>query len=308
MAVDYAKVLQAQQRPFVTIGRGEASARRFSEATGREAVTGGYERFRDQSRDEISTAIVAVGVPELAAVTRLLLESGVRRIMVEKPAGLSVAEIVDLRESATRAKAEVFVGYNRRFYSSVIRGKEMIAEDGGVSSFVFEFTEWAHQVSALTIPAAIKENWLLANSSHVLDLAFFLGGTPREIVAFKKGSLPWHPAGSAFAGAGVTEDGALFSYSADWDAPGRWGAEILTSKRRLVYRPLEKLSVQPLASVSLNQEPIDDSLDRDFKPGLYRMVEAFLDSGPSGDLLSIADHSEMVRVYESVRLGTPFVR
>ena len=37
------------------------------------------------------------------------------------------------------------------------------------------------------------------------------------------------------AGAGVTENGALFSYHANWEAPGRWSVEIMTKKRRLMH-------------------------------------------------------------------------
>ena len=53
----------------------------------------------------------------------------------------------------------------------------MIAEDGGVTSFHFEFTEWSHQIQHLQKAPGVMDHWVLGNSSHVLDLAFHLGAS-----------------------------------------------------------------------------------------------------------------------------------
>src|SRR5262249_11696101 len=250
MGIEYAKVLRAHGRTFLIIGRGDSSARRFEDATGLTPIRGGLESFLKGSAARIpQQAIVAVGVDDLARITQTLLQVGVRKILLEKPGGLTHEEIARVAEAANRCSAEVFVAYNRRFYASVRRGREIVSEDGGVVSFFFEFTEWSDQISTSPIPMAVKQNWLLANSSHVLDLAFHFGGKPAQICSFKRGSLPWHTAGSSFAGAGVTVQDALFSYAANWEAPGRWGIEVLTKHWRLIYRPLEELKIQRLKSV-----------------------------------------------------------
>ena len=74
----------------------------------------------------------------------------------------------------------------------------------------------------------------------------------------------------------MTDQNVLFSYFADWEAPGRWGVEVLTHKNRLILRPMEQLQVTPLGSVKIEPVTLEDKLDQDFKPGLYRLVEAFL--------------------------------
>ena len=74
----------------------------------------------------------------------------------------------------------------------------------------------------------------------------------------------------------MTDKGVLFSYFADWEAPGRWGVEVLTRKNRLILRPMEQLQVTPLRSVKVESVSLEDKLDQDFKPGLYRQTEAFL--------------------------------
>ena len=43
------------------------------------------------------------------------------------------------------------------------------------------------------------------------------------------------------AGAGVTERNIMFSYHADWQALGRWSVEVLTYKRRFIFRPMKQL-------------------------------------------------------------------
>jgi predicted dehydrogenase len=192
----------------------------------------------------------------------------------------------------------VRVAYNRRYYASTLRARQILDEDGGATSFVFEFTEWSHDVAALPLADAVKQRWLVANSSHVIDLAFFLAGWPRALDAHVAGAVPWHTAAAQFVGSGVSERGALFSYHANWAGPGRWGVELVTPKRRLIFRPMEKLHVVRLASVKIEEEPIDDALDQKHKPGLYRQVEAFL----RGDswLPTLDEQVRAMAVYERI--------
>ncbi len=276
MAVAYAKVLQAHGIAPVTVGRGAKSAAAFRDGTGLEASQGGLEAWLAAGRPVPGRAIVAVGEKWIGKATRSLIDAGVGSILVEKPGGFDPADIRAVAARAAERRAEVFVGYNRRFYASVDAARRLIAEDGGVTSFNFEFTEWGHVIAPLEKEEGVKAQWFLANSTHVIDLAFHLGGAPAEIACFTAGGVDWHPSATVFSGAGRTAAGALFSYQANWQAPGRWGAEILTRKRRFIFRPLEKLQVQNLGSVAIEPVAIDDALDQRFKPGLHRQVGAFL--------------------------------
>lgn len=299
MAVDYAKVLQALSYDPIVVGRGEASAKAMKEATGLSVHTGGLESWLSRSPEVPQQAIIAVGERWLGTVALQLLDRGVRRILVEKPGGHTSEEVKEVARRAALTGAEVYVGYNRRFYASVQKAQELIAEDGGVSSFSFEFTEWSHVIGPLRKEPGVKEQWFLHNSTHVIDLAFFLGGRPKELTCYTAGGLPWHPSASVFAGAGISERGALFSYQANWEAPGRWGVEVLTRKRRFIFRPLEKLQVQKIGSVGIEQVEIDDALDTGYKAGLYRQVNAFL-SNDAGRLCPIRKQAAMVQVYDRI--------
>jgi predicted dehydrogenase len=296
MARDYDKVLKALGVPHTVIGRGESSAAQFESATGTTVTRGGLGRHLATGARPPARAIVAVGVEALAATTADLLRAGVGQILVEKPGGLRPGEIRDLNALADSAGATVIVAYNRRFYASVMAARQMIADDGGVTSYHFEFTEWSHVIRGLTKAPGVKEHWFLCNSTHVVDLAFVLGGAPKEISCYVAGGLDWHPSGAAFAGAGVSEADATFSYQANWAAPGRWSVEVLTRARRLVFRPMEKLKVQQIGSVALEPVPIDDVLDQDYKPGLFLQTRQFLDGRYEG-MCTLGDQCAMLPTY-----------
>ena len=113
------------------------------------------------------------------------MKNGVKRILVEKPAGTTLEEVAQVASEAENQRAEVYVAYNRRFFASTIKAQSIIAEDRGVTSFAFEFTEWSHQIVDLEKDPRVKKNWFLANSTHVVDLAFYLGGIPKRFAAIR---------------------------------------------------------------------------------------------------------------------------
>lgn len=287
MGVEHARALQALQQPFVAVGRASTSAASFAERTGVTAHSGGLEGLLAQGTP--SHAIVAVGVPELALVTHALIAAGTKNILVEKPAGTSAVEVDALRDAAAAVGAKVHIAYNRRTYASVLRAREIIEADGGVSSLHFEFTEFADRVGPSKSPEAVKAAWFFANSSHVVDLAFFLAGAPRAWSAWSAGGLSWHPSGSRFVGAGITDRDALFSYGANWESGGRWGVEVMTPRRRLLLRPLEELSQQLRSEVAITPVALDVEAEGGCKPGVREMLRAWL-TGTS-TLPTLAEHA-----------------
>ncbi|MET3697638.1 predicted dehydrogenase [Bacillus oleivorans] len=290
MGKEYAKVLKNMNVKLKLIGRNQENANKVSAELGIPVYCGGISNYLENSTYIPSNVIVAVNLEELATTTMTLLKAGIKSILVEKPAGLYTNDIKNIVLMAEKEKAEVFVGYNRRFYSSVLKAREIIANDSGVKSIHFEFTEWSHTISKLQKPKKVLEKWFMGNSTHVIDLAFYLSGRPKEFSSFKSGSINWHPDGSIFVGSGVTEKNVLFSYHANWEAPGRWGLEVLTSKHRLIFKPLEELHIQKIGSIEITKYDLEDKIDKEYKPGLYRQVNAFLNKDGKKGLLPINEH------------------
>lgn len=295
MARDYAAVMTALGHQYQVIGRGELSAETFERETGQSVRSGGV----DQALREFApprSAIVAVGIEHLADVACSLIAAGTSRVLVEKPGGLDLSELHELAAAAQQYGGQVLIAYNRRFFSSVLKAEEFIKEDGGLRSTFFEFTEWATRIEPLQKGPGVKERWLIGNSSHVIDLAFSLAGLPESWNAWHSGALDWHPSASRFSGAGVTDRNVLFSYLADWEAPGRWNLELLTEKRRLILCPMEGLAAIESGSLDAKPVELDDQLDRQFRPGLYRQVEAFL-SGRDERFCTLADQIQQASIY-----------
>ncbi|WP_141506463.1 Gfo/Idh/MocA family protein [Paenibacillus luteus] len=296
MAEEYAKVLINQQAQFQVVGRSEKSCNVFFENVGIKPYSGGIaSSIAKISKLEI--AIVAVSMEELYSVTCILLENDFKRILVEKPAAMTSEELETLTQLALKRNASIFVAYNRRFYQSVQQLKTLI-EDEGLLSFHFEFTEWSHQIKHLKKPASVLQNWFFGNSTHVIDLAFFLGGTPKELASFVSGALDWHSSAARFTGAGITNEGIVFSYFADWNAPGRWGIELCTNKTRYILRPLEEVWYQEIGSTQINPLSINNGIDKKFKPGLWFQTNAFLNNCTE-HLLGIENHIQMTKKWYS---------
>lgn len=298
MAQDYTKVLQSLEQEFEVVGRGKNSAKRFESITGLSVRRGGLTASL-VSTDVPELAIVAVGVEHLADVTTELLVAGTRRILVEKPGGMNTMQVKALQQVAAKYEAQVLIAYNRRFYASTILARKLIEEDGGATSCSFEFTEWSHVIAPLGKAPGVKNVWFMANSTHVVDLAFHLCGFPADWKSWHDGSLDWHLSASRFCGSGITEKGVLFNYQADWEAPGRWGVEVLTRKRRFIFRPMEQLQVIQLGSVKVDTVELDDGLDKEFKSGLYMQTKSFLD-GDDHFFCSVDEQLKHCAVYDEM--------
>ena len=303
MAKEYIKVLRGLGRDYTVVGNRQESVDKLSADTGATAIPGGIEKYiADATKDSLpGFAIVAINADRIFQATKCLITAGIKEILIEKPGIISLNQAEELLKTADENNAEVFIAYNRRFYASVENLQKIAEEDGGIESVNFEFTEWRNTVEATTHPDYLKQIWFLMNSTHVVDLAFYLTGYPKEIQAYSQGGLPWHSCGSNYSGCGITDKGILFSYQANWDAPGRWGVEVLTRQHRLYLRPLEKLAIQNKCSVTIESYDIDDSYDIEYKAGLFEEVKAFLGlNNRRSELCTLKEQHMMLPVYSKI--------
>lgn len=301
MGIEFAKVLKALKKEFIVLGRGETSAKEFEKEIKVKVITGGLDQYLKKTENIPSTAIVAISEEQLGSATIKLLRHGVKNILVEKPAGLDFADVKKVAKNAKQKKAKIYVGYNRRFYASVKKAQEIIKQDRGVLSLHFDFTEAVHKIVPLVRAPGVKENWFLQNSTHVIDMAFFLAGNPKNLTSIVSGALSWHPKAAIFVGSGVTENNALFSYHANWKSPGRWAIEVMTKNHKLFFKPLEKLQIQQLGSFEVKDCEINDKIDLDFKAGVYMEVKSFF--GDKKNLCTIEEQAENLKFYQKILEG-----
>lgn len=302
IARDYVKVLRDLDVNFIVIGRSPKSVELFMEDTGIQAFKGGVRQNRNLLKD-VAAAIVAIDTSQLAEVANFLMDNGIRRLLIEKPGGISQKSILHLTEKAESTNSEVYIAYNRRFYESVFEAEKIIENDGGVKSFHFEFTEWPHKIMQTGLPEETIRNWFICNSTHVIDLAFFLGGKPSDIACFYDKKADWTNDYICYTGAGVSKNGALFDYCANWNAPGRWNLEFMTNKHRLIFRPVESLKIQKLKTVEIKEaDTVDYIFDSKYKPGLYRQVKTFLEKDKTyiPRMKTVKEQLEMWTIFEKI--------
>jgi predicted dehydrogenase len=302
MAFEYAKVLDDLNIYFSIVGRSEVSCEKLrKDFPNVQIYSGGIEKF--DSVKLYTHVIIASNVDYLMNHALLMLENGIENILLEKPGGKNLFEIETIYREAKKKNSRLFVAYNRRFYSSVQKCLELLKTDSKILSFNFEFTEWPHTLENLPNQEIIKENLLYANSTHLIDLAFFFNGSPNKILSIAFGKLNWHK-NAIFSGTGVASNEAIFSYHANWKAPGRWGLEINTGNNRYIFRPLEELWIQKSKSVKLEKCFFDDDLDRKFKPGLYNQLIAFLFNQDDVRLIDInKQYENCISIYEVILHG-----
>jgi len=303
MAYEYAKVLRALGQSFVTAGHSEARAATFRETWQVPTGSGPLASQLQALNFTPKAAIVASSAASLAEASRLLAQAGVMHLLIEKPAALCPDGALQLAKDLQASGASAYVAYNRRFYTSIQKARQIIEEDGGALSLKFDFSEARYRIEKAGKSKVDLEGWFYGNSTHVLDTAFYLAGRPKECLARSSGSLSWHPSGAVFTGCGTTEQGVPFSYHSNWIAPGRWGVEVMTCQRRLVLQPMEQLFVQDHTSFALREESLEDEIDKLYKPGLYAQVKAFLSDKENPAFLSMTEHAELFSLYAFIRDG-----
>lgn len=297
MAKAYSDVLNSLNVSYQVFGRGEESAKQFFEQTGINVIRQSPSTYYGPNH-QFGPAIIAVSNQELAPVTTKLIKLGVKDILVEKPAGITIEEVTEIAELSQMYSSRILIGLNRRFYASTIKAKEIIKADGGVTSCLFQFTEWVDSISK-TYPSNVYKTWVVSNPIHVLDHFINFCGRPSQFNSVTSGDQTWHPTGSVFTGAGVTEKEIPFSYHANWESAGRWSVELFTKNRKLIFCPMEKLSQIKKNSTLLEDVQIDDTLDLQFKPGIYRQTTAFL-NGSHHEFCDINNHLTNFKIYYKI--------
>lgn len=268
----------------------------------KEGVTfsGGFENFRESPRENESV-LLAVPIPELMPAAEHFRELGFKRFLIEKPLSLYSGEMARFLKTFCDPEIEVFVAYNRVAYPSLLEAASRAAREGGITSCQYAFTELIGRIPQTHSPEVLRR-WGMANSSHVMSMAHRLIGLPKEWKSYQAGNaVQWHPAGSLFSGAGVTERGVLFNYQADWSSTGRWSVEIHTAQSSYLLCPMEKLFRRTAFNGPWEEIKIA-VLDSKLKTGFAEQTAAFLspEVRKGVPLVSVAESLALARYVENV--------
>ena len=117
---EYAKILDEMNINYSIICRSLNSSLNLKKLTS-NVYHGGVENFLKKNKNQFFThAIIAVGVIDLSKITKIIIKSHIKNILVEKPCDFYVKRLENLYLIQKKEKKSVFIAYNRRFYSNVI--------------------------------------------------------------------------------------------------------------------------------------------------------------------------------------------
>ena len=215
---------------------------------------------------------ILVSVLQVADVAADFIRSGIPTLL-EKPPGLYTSQTRALADLARAVGTPAMVGVNRRFYSTLLKGRELILEAGPVQSVTVDAHEDIQRVRENPkFPQEVLKRWSVANGIHALDLLRFFGGDVVSVQPMHRtveGPMPdCCSALLTFAG------GAVGRASMDWFAPGGHRVEVrgngVTFTSALgTAATLRRRSGQP-------ENVEGDDIDRRYNPGFYQQDRTFL--------------------------------
>lgn len=304
--IGYGPMGQAYHKALTNLGAGSLTicARRpetlasIKEPTVR-TVAGGFEKLsKENAADDL--AVIAVPVTDLVPAVEWCLKLGYKNILCEKPVSLWSSDIKKLADKAA-GKASVWCAFNRLAYPSFLEARKRLADDGGATSCVYNFTELVDRIDFSHYDPHVVARWGVANSLHVMSLAHGLIGWPEIWEPLRSGELPWHSTGSLFMGAGKSNTDVLFSYHADWGSAGRWGVEVYSHKAAYRLVPLEKVFMKKTSLAEWEEIPVTAAF-ADTKPGFAEQTAAALDKNIRAHIpiASITECAALVEYAEDV--------
>ena len=240
--------------------------------------------------------LVIIAVPELSVNTVCKAAfSHPWQALIEKPVGYNLQDAQDIAAAADQIGRKAYVALNRRHYSST---RAVVKELEGVEGQrLVQVFDQENPIVALEggQPSLVVENWMYANSIHVIDyLCVFCRGEVTSVGHVIK----WDPKAPNFVLTKVQfSSGDIGIYHAVWNAPGPWSVVVSTQAKRWELRPLEQAFTQVYKS--RENQPVDvHPWDRAFKPGLRRQAEEAIRAvrGEPHDLPSLEDGIETMKL------------
>ncbi len=220
-------------------------------------------------------------------------------LLLEKPAGYNMQDAGAICAAAESKGSKAYVALNRRYLSSTRAALNDFKNLHG-PRFI-RVQDQQDQAAALAAgqPPSVVENWMYANSVHVIDYFRMFG---RGKIVRVEPVVPWTPEAPGTVVAKIEfEKGDIGIYEGVWNGPGPWAASINTPEKRWEMRPLEQACYQNRGERTLNTVEIHP-WDRDFKPGFRLQAEMAVKTAldePS-DLPSLSNALETMRLVEAI--------
>ncbi len=290
MAREHARAFQAIEG--VTIIGVHSRTPASTEAFAREMAIPLVARSIEELYAKTTADAVVVAVPELAA-RAVSFESFQYpwSVLLEKPPGYDLADARAIEAEANRTGRTVYVALNRRFLSSTRAALEGLQQDPGPRLIQVADQENRAEARFHNHPETVIDNWMYANSIHLVDYLRVFG---RGRVTGVRSIMPWEGPETRYVAAFLEfESGDRAGYTCIWRGPGPWAVSVTTENTRWEMRPLEQASYQLAGDRTLHPVAVSES-DRAFKPGFLLQARSLIRAirGEASDIPTIKEAME----------------
>jgi predicted dehydrogenase len=161
---------------------------------------------------------------------------------IEKPPGYNFLEAKKIYNLSKKKKVKLFVGLNRRFFSSTENIVKLLKSDK--SRRIVNILDYQNISNQLNFhPKKVLDNWHFANSIHLIDYINILCRGKILSVHIKKfKNLKDRIATLSFS------SGDICVYQSVWNRPGPWKITLSNDTKYYKLEPLEELSYRTFAS------------------------------------------------------------
>ena len=241
-----------------------------------------------------------VCVPELATKSIISTFSLLNvPLLVEKPVGLTLFDALDIELSAKEKQLSIYAALNRRFYGSTLKVFDELLNTS--EKRIVRVTDQENTLAAIAAgqPGLVVENWMFANSIHIIDfITMACRGEPnlvfKQIIKLDSSAFVVHASIQFSSG-----DEAL--YTCYWNSPAGWSVDVNTSITTWQLSPLEFARSRRLEDRKFTDFGSDE-IDENFKPGLVRMLIELdkCSRGQDHALPSIAEANRTMKLIELI--------
>ncbi len=260
-----------QDIPYVTVvgiaNRTVENAQRLADEFSVPMAFGNVADLYNETRADI--VVMAVYEPAINTIATACFAYP-WAVFMEKPLGLNLADAEDIEAAAIRADTNVWVGLNRRSMSSTVAVLDDIADDPTPRFIHVQDQQSLAAARSMGHSSNVVENWMYANSIHLVDYLLTFGrGEVEDVVSV----TPWNPDNPSTVLAKVSfSRGDIWLNQGIWEAPGPWACTVTTPRRRWEMKPLEKAVFQN-AGERFSNEVETHHWDTSFKPGFRLQAE-----------------------------------
>jgi predicted dehydrogenase len=245
-------------------------SRTFSKASqlaAKYGIANTYNSIQEMyEKSKSDLVIVTVSVSEIKDICFKVFEFPWISL-IEKPIGSNVNEATEIFQYAEKMQHKAYVAFNRRHYSSVQAAIKISKIDTTEKRLIQIFDqEDLEEAKEDGHPQSVLDDWMYANSIHLIDLFNVLGrGKIESVENFHK----WHPEKPFYTNSIIKySSGDLGIYNCVWNQPAPWSISISNRNFRLELKPIEDLFYQLRGKRISTKVDFDKTLDLEFKPGL----------------------------------------